>query len=303
MLFIVLSEDARSARELISAARDRGADSIVAVQFDATEAEAVSRSGATKVVVARLADGALKEEVASLVVSEAQTAESATVLVSSSRRMVNAAGRIAQQLGTAPIPDVKSVEEDAFKHMMYGGKIMVGEKPTGPYVVAVVQSAAYEPVDADNDACPIESVDVAASSGAKVVGLKDKEAVSVDLTAAKTIVCIGRGVGTQEGFELCASLKDAVKGEMGCTRPVTETEDPFMPRETYIGASGVIVKPNLYIGVATSGQTQHTMGMYESGKVVVIDKNASSLFFPQCDYGLVGDYHDIVPAITKALGA
>lgn len=78
-------------------------------------------------------------------------------------------------------------------------------------------------------------------------------------------------------------------------------DEPLMPRETYIGASGVAVKPELFIGVATSGQAQHTLGMYESGKVVVIDKNKDALFFNSCDYGIVGDYAEIVPAITKAL--
>ncbi len=34
-----------------------------------------------------------------------------------------------------------------------------------------------------------------------------------------------------------------------------------------IGSSGLTEKPNLYVGIAVSGQTQRTMGMYESGKV------------------------------------
>lgn len=303
MNYIVLSETPSGALELVSAAKAEGADCITVVLFDSADAEVVAKSGAAKVIVANLAEGALKEAVSGVVASEAKAAGEAVVLVAGTRRMVNAAGKIAFDLGTVPIVDTRSFAGGVAKHAMYGGKIVVGEKPAGSYGVYVMAAGAYEAVPAESDACPVETVEVVAQAGVKVLERKVKETSSVDLTAAKTIVCVGRGVNTREGFEKCIELQKAVKGEMGCTRPITETEDPFMPRETYIGASGLTVKPDLFISVAASGQTQHTMGMYESGKVVVIDKNKDALFFNMCDYGLVGDYTEIVPAITKALGA
>ena len=303
MKYIVVSESARSAQELVAAAKAQGATEVVAVQFSEEDAATVARTGADRVVVAEVEEGGLKESAYSIAVAEAEKAGAAVVLLSTSRRMVNASALVAQALGTAPVVDVKSLDGGAASHIKYGGKIVVADRPAGAYAVFVVSSGSYEPAPADGEPCPVEHVSVAAIPGARVAGRKEKEASSVDLTAAKTIVCVGRGVNTREGFELCRDLQRAVRGEMGCTRPVTETADPFMPRETYIGASGVCVKPDLFISVAASGQTQHTMGMYESGRVVVIDKNKDALFFNACDYGIVGDYKDIVPAITAALGA
>lgn len=303
MKFVVVSEDAKSARELISAARANGADEIVVVQCDAAQAAEVAKAAADKVVVANLAVGAMKEAVVSVVIDEARAADAAVVLVGPSRRMVNASAAIAHALDTAPIVDVKKMDDGVASHIKFGGKVVVSEKPVGSYAVYVVPAGSFEAAAADGEACPVEEVEVAAQEGVRVVAKKTKEVSSVDLTAAKRIVCIGRGVNTAEGFEACAELQRAIGGEMGCTRPVTETADPLMPRDTYIGASGLFVKPELFIGIASSGQTQHTMGMYESGTVVVIDKNKDALFFNQCDYGIVGDYQDIVPALVRAMEA
>lgn len=303
MEFIVLSEEPRGIKELISAAKAQSASIITAVAFDEETASEAASCGASRAIKIALADGACKEEAASVIIDIAKAAGQATVLVSSTRRLVNAAGRIAQALGTVPVADVKKISDNAAAHLVFGGKVLLSEKPEGAYSVFIMQGGAYEACADAAAPCPIEAVRVEGSAGIKVLERKPKESATVDLSAAKRIVCIGRGVNSQEGFEICKDLKDALGAEMGCTRPVTETENPLMPRETYIGASGVICKPSLYVAVAASGQTQHTVGMYESGTIVAIDKNKDALFFQMCDYGIVGDYTEIVPAITRALGA
>lgn len=303
MKYIVVAEDTRSARELVGAARAQGADDIVAVVCSAEEAQGVADAGVAQLIAAQFDDGALKEAVADVVIPLALDAGEAAILTSTSRRMINAAAVIAHALGTAPIVDVSSIEGGVASHIKFGGKLIVGERALGNYAVYAVSPGCFEPAQATGPLCPVETMSVSGSGCARVVERKAKEAQSVDLTAAKTIVCVGRGVATREGFDLCGDLKQALGGELGCTRPVTETADPFMPRETYIGASGIAVRPDLFVGVAISGQTQHTMGMYESGTVVVIDKNKDAPFFNMCDFGVVGDYLEVVPALTKTLGA
>jgi electron transfer flavoprotein alpha subunit len=303
MKTFVLSENVNSARELIAAAKAQGAEEITAVTFSQEMASEIAKSGATLVIVANLSAETCKEDAANIVIEHTKAAGEALVLTSSTRRMVNAAGRIAQALGTAPIVDVKQLSNGVAKHASFGGKIILGEKSQSSCTVAVMQSGAYDALSEEFSACPIEQHEVSASVGLRVLERKRKEVETVDLTAARTIVCVGRGVNSAEGFELCVELKDALSAELGCTRPVTETENPLMPRERYIGASGVVCKPELYVGVAVSGQTQHTMGMYESGVVVIIDKNPEAPFFEQSDYGIAGDYKEVLPAISKALEA
>lgn len=301
MKHIIVSESLQAALELVTAAQADCAESITAMLFDVDQASAVACSGVSEVVLFQVSPDALKEEVSILIANEAKKNGGGTILFANSKRMVNTAGQVAQMLDTVPATDVKAFIGGTAKHMMYGGKITVSEKSTKPFSIAVMQSASCDPATTEKKPCPIRQIEVSAGR-ARVIGKKDKDLSSVDLHAAKTIVCIGRGVDSREGFEKCVGLKDALNGEMGCSRPVTETEDPLMPRETYIGASGVIVKPDLFIAIAVSGQAQHTMGMFESKVVVAIDKNANAPFLQQCDYGIVGDYATIVPAITDLLG-
>ncbi|MCD8316229.1 MAG: electron transfer flavoprotein subunit alpha/FixB family protein, partial [Eggerthellaceae bacterium] len=293
----------QSARELISAAQSQDADSIYVFVYDESAADSASKSGATKVVLLNLEEGALKEDAAPVVADEAKKDHSAVILLPNSRRMINVAGRIAAELGSAPIVDVREISDEGAKHMIYGGKVAITEKALGDYAVIVVQKSVFEPAAEDKAPCEITTMDVPATGKVKVIYRREKEEQAVDLSSAKTIVCIGRGVNSKEGFDLCESLTDALGGAMACTRPVTETENPLMPRNTYIGASGITVKPDLYFGVAVSGQTQHLMGMYESGTVVVVNKDKNVPFFKACDYGIVGDYEEVVPAIIKALEA
>lgn len=303
MQYIVVADNGKNALELVGAAQAQGNGGITAVLGSSDGVDSVATSGIDKVLVVNIPAGAVKDSIANVVIDQAKLAGEATVLFASDKRLVNVAALTAQALDTVPVVDVRKIENGAALHMMYGGKVMVGEKPKGNYSVFVMQGGAYDAAPADKSPCPVETVEASSIDGVSFVEMRDKEVQSVDLTAAKRIVSIGRGVNNREGFAECVALKDALGAEMGCTRPVTETEDPLLERELYIGASGVSCKPELFVSIASSGQSQHTMGMYESGTVVAIDKNPDALFFQQADYGIVGDYREIVPALVAALEA
>ena len=74
-----------------------------------------------------------------------------------------------------------------------------------------------------------------------------------------------------------------------------------MPSETYIGVSGLMLSPKVYIAAGISGQMQHMVGANRSGVVFAINKDQNAPIFKQCDYGLVGDLKDVLPKITEAL--
>lgn len=123
---------------------------------------------------------------------------------------------------------------------------------------------------------------------------------SVDLTGAKRIVSVGRGCKKQEDIDIIKDLCDALQAELGCSRPVAE-ELKWLPEERKVGLTGINVKPDLYIAAGISGQVQHLAGMKEARIVVVINIDKKAPFFNAADYGLVGDFYEIVPGLTNAL--
>lgn len=74
-----------------------------------------------------------------------------------------------------------------------------------------------------------------------------------------------------------------------------------MPRDRYVGISGVHVAPELYVAVGISGQIQHTAGMVESHTVIAINNDPSAPMMAQADYAVVGDLYDVLPQLTEAL--
>jgi electron transfer flavoprotein alpha subunit len=140
------------------------------------------------------------------------------------------------------------------------------------------------------------------SSGARLVERRTRETESVDLTAAKQVVSIGRGIAKKEDIAIAADLAKAVGGELACTRPIAEGEN-WLPRERYIGVSGAVLKPDIYWAVGISGQIQHMVGVAGAKTIVAVNKDKNAPIFKQCDYGIVGDLYKVLPVLCKSLNS
>ena len=66
-----------------------------------------------------------------------------------------------------------------------------------------------------------------------------------------------------------------------------------------MGQTGKTVRPKVYVAVGISGAIQHIAGMKEAGKVVAINHNPKASIFNNADFGIVGEYQDILPELIE----
>lgn len=303
----VVSEQPQLLAELVGGAQLlAGADAeVVAVSLGVPEAaESAARAGASKVYCYKLEENAAPEDVFQHLAGLVKEEGADLILVGATKRGKTLAALLAAELGSGLATEA-FVEE-------FGSELKVRRYTYGGLGVSVLSFASGVPVVSvpprtfeapEPCASPGPVVEVASPPGKlRVVEKKPKEAASVDLESAEVVITIGRGVKNKEDLVMFEELAGLLGGVLACTRPVAEEEGyRWFPQDSYIGISGRVVKPRLYISVGSSGQIQHLAGCRDAKVLVGIDKNEDAPIFEACDYGIVGDLYQVVPELVKRL--
>jgi electron transfer flavoprotein alpha subunit len=118
----------------------------------------------------------------------------------------------------------------------------------------------------------------------------------VSLADARVVVGGGRGVGSPEGFADLEELAGLLGAAVGVSRVVTS--QGWRPHAMQIGQTGMRIAPDLYIACGISGAIQHIVGARAAKRILAINTDADAPIMAVADYAVIGDLHQVVPAIS-----
>jgi electron transfer flavoprotein alpha subunit len=135
---------------------------------------------------------------------------------------------------------------------------------------------------------------------ARVVRVSDPEPdLSGGLKSARVVVGAGRGAGSADGFGDLTELADLLGGALGVSRVVTSLG--WRPHHEQVGQTGSKVSPDLYLACGISGAIQHWVGMSSAKTIIAINTDAEAPMVTKAHYAVIGDLHEVVPAINAEI--
>ncbi|MBA2436265.1 MAG: electron transfer flavoprotein subunit alpha/FixB family protein [Chthoniobacterales bacterium] len=265
--------------------------------------------GAAAVLVAD--DEALAEPLAdryAVVIAQAAQKLGATTLIGhSSTFCKDILPRAAALLDAPMLTDVVAIEEKdgatTYQRPVSAGTMLATVQLAGEKRVLIIRASAFAAPATDAASSPIERLEVDGSSlpgGTRFVSREERVSDRPDLTEARVVIGGGRPLRDKESFDrLVGGLADLLGGAIGATRAAVDTG--LAPNDCQIGQTGKVIAPELYIALGISGAIQHLAGIKDSRVIVAINKDPDAPIFQMATYGLVGDVHQVVPQLIKAL--
>lgn len=294
----IYSERLDIAAELIGGARQSDKE-CNALAFSEEAAQKLANLGADKVFYLK-GENPLVENYAQELGTFLNNQLASLFMVGATARGRDIAARVAGYMDCAMSSDILALsftgENLVCERIIHGGAVMRKEALPG-FSVVTVPAGVFEPV---SGSCEVVTVELKADVRVELIERKEIPPQGTGLSAASKVVCVGMGFEKESDLSMVHELVQAIEGEIACTRGIAE-ERQWLPVERYIGISGAVIKPQLYMALGLSGQIQHVYGIREAKIIVAIDKNEKAPIFRYADYGIVGDMYEIIPLITKVL--
>jgi electron transfer flavoprotein alpha subunit len=163
-----------------------------------------------------------------------------------------------------------------------------GGTPPGPPVPAGIQVHLHKPELAPGD-LQVRAAESPAGAG------------GASLATARVVVGGGRGVGGPDGFAPLEELAGLLGGVVGVSRVVTS--EGWRPHKQQVGQTGTKITPELYLACGISGAIQHIAGCAGAKHIIAINTDPGAPILAHADYAVIGDLHQVIPALIEALRA
>lgn len=198
-----------------------------------------------------------------------------------------------------------TVENDAINltRITWGGSLFQEAQLVGSCKLLSVDPLSFPPQPAATpgsatvESFPVSLEDVDFADQLKTVEHGQREGIS--LTEAKVVIGGGRGMGNEEAFAMLEELAELLNGAVGGSR--VATNNGWRPHSDQIGQTGTQIAPDVYIACGISGAIQHMVGCKSSKNIIAINKDSGAPIFQRANYGVLGDLHDIVPALIEEI--
>jgi electron transfer flavoprotein alpha subunit len=117
---------------------------------------------------------------------------------------------------------------------------------------------------------------------------RDVDTSTVEIDSADVIITVGMGIGGSDRLSV-----------IGATRKMVDAG--WLPRQHQVGLTGKTIAPRFCIAVRIRGAFNHSIGIQKSNTVVAINSDPKAEIFQNADYGIVGDFAEVIPAITESV--
>ena len=227
------------------------------------------------------------------------------VLAAGNERGNEVLAHVAAMMGAPFAANCVAAEPDdpmSVTRVRWGGSLLEEARLDGSPKLLTVQPHAVEAEAAPVGTARIETFTPELHEADLAVRVVERVAAAgggVSLADAKVVVSAGRGAGSPEGFEIIEELAELLGGAVGCSRAVTMAG--WRPHTDQVGQTGTKIAPEIYIACGISGATQHMAGCKGAKALLAINTDADAPILASADYAVIGDLHEVVPAISAEL--
>ncbi|MFR8054884.1 MAG: electron transfer flavoprotein subunit alpha/FixB family protein [Bilophila wadsworthia] len=303
---VILESDGHGVKDSVHAALTLAAafGSVIALTTSPAETvlDACARYGAARIItVTGPGDLSLRPDLRATAFAECIKAEDSTdVIAIHSMEGKDTLARIAVELSAAFVGDCLGIDVAArsVKKSYFAGKVLASLGVPGEVALYGLR------LTPSSDGKPSQSERGRSRPRSRIHGRCDRHrntggGAGSDLSEATVIVSGGRAMGDAKQFAIPA-LAAKLEAGVGASRAAVDAG--YAPHTMQVGQTGKTVSPNLYIACGISGAVQHYAGIKTAKVIVAINKDRDAPIFSKCNYGIVGDLFEAVPALTKALG-